>query len=81
MHYENLCFLSQLQKLLIRMKKMLQKYLQFLVGRGFLEMNGQDNGRKHYSPTENGEDLLNHIEKVKALLGLMDHDADNGDSD
>ena len=54
----------------------LQKYLSFLMAHGFLELYERDNPRKRYRPTHSGEQLLNHIDTVRALLGLRDHDAE-----
>lgn len=55
----------------------LQKYLRFLLEHGFIEMDGKS-ARRSYRPTSNGEQLLNHIEEVRFLLGLSDRDADIG---
>ncbi len=54
----------------------LQKYLGFLVARGFLEVDGHNNTRKRYKPTTRGEQLLSHIDQVRVILGLPDRDAD-----
>ena len=52
----------------------LQKYLDFLIAHGFLELDGHNNPRKHYKPTADGKQLLSHIDEVRLLLGLRDHD-------
>ena len=53
-----------------------QKYLRFLVTRGFLEMDRGGNSRKRYKPTTNGEQLLSYIDDVRELMRLPDRDAD-----
>ena len=54
----------------------LQKYLSFLMARGFLEMDGHAGSRKSYKPTANGAQLLSHIDRLRVILGLPDRDAD-----
>ncbi len=56
----------------------LQKYLHFLVARGFLEVDERDALRRTYKPTAAGEQLLSYIDKIRALLELRDRDADTG---
>lgn len=52
----------------------LQKYLHFLTERGFLELDIRGN-RKRYRPTVTGEQLLDHIDKVRMLMGFVERDA------
>ena len=53
----------------------LQKYLRFLVARGFLELDKPDKPRKIYKPTAEGDQLLTHIDRLRELLELRDRDA------
>ena len=46
----------------------LQKYLQFLTGRGFLEQVPAPAPNKSFNPTDKGEQLLGQIDKVMGLL-------------
>lgn len=56
----------------------LERYLAFLLERGFLEEvdNKARNGSVRYRTTSKGRELLREIERMMELLGLEDCDGD-----
>ncbi len=52
----------------------LQRYLRYLTERGFLKLEDPASARLEYCPTLKGRELLDDIERVRALLGLPDRD-------
>ncbi len=52
----------------------LQRYLKYLTAEGFLELDNPSGPRLQYRPTTKGQELLNHIEKVRTILDIPDRD-------
>ena len=53
--------------------KQLQKYLHFLIARGFLELDENEDAKKRYRTTDSGNQLLGFIDRVRILMELPDH--------